>query len=227
MEEVIGSLWCLDNVPGSSLFLGKSGSNFTARKPFYSSERCSDLTMEYEMMLLEVRPNSSPTNISATVPVITSDTTSLEFGPSNDLLPEGPALFSCRLGIHRRPSETAESDSSLSSTTGSAGLGPSSGCSPCHSPKEGASDSLAVLHRPGIPRDYARFICPSGAEQSFAVSTESTTSSQVNIIPKKKTHKSRSHRFKDKSTVFDHKLHEATRNFFMVDIARAATDDLF
>lgn len=256
MEEVLGSLWCLDNVPGSSL-LAFSNTSCASRRPFHSSERSSDLSIEYEMMLLEVRPNSSPTNISSLAPVITSDTTStLEFGPSyNDLISSNTncdsndnhnALFSCRLGISRRPSELLGSNTDPSCP--SAALdGVSSGVMECDSaiPNSLTSfsdSSLEILFRPGIPRNYSKFICPSGAETSFRNTTEPEpaepepkpkpplAAQQTCKAPIRKTHKSHVQKLKQDpktSLVFDHKLHEATRNFFMVDIARAATDDLF
>ncbi|KAL5368382.1 phosphoprotein phosphatase 2A 65K regulatory chain-like protein [Cryptosporidium parvum] len=239
MEEVLGSLWCLDNVPGSSLH-AFSNTNSIIRKPFYSSERCSDLTMEYEMMLLEVRPNSSPTNISSLAPVIASDTSSLEFGPSNiDLFSNSNALFSYRLGVCRRSSEFSENGSlspntTLDSETKTISKGDSSGILEFDSSSSKSSysvNSLEILYRPGIPRSYSKFICPSGTDTSFQNITETESIVKIRRIPRKKTQRSHSQKLKqDKkqtSIVFDHKLHEATRNFFMVDIARAATDDLF
>ncbi|KAH8582320.1 phosphatase 2A 65K regulatory chain-like with HEAT repeats [Cryptosporidium sp. chipmunk genotype I] len=235
MEEVLGSLWCLDNVPGSSL-QAFSNTNSTSRKPFYSSERCSDLTMEYEMMLLEVRPNSSPTNISSLAPVITSDTSSLEFGPSNDdLFSNSTALFSCRPGISRRSSEFSENDSLLPNTSLDT-VKPSSDENSSEileldsSSSSYSVNSLEILYRPGIPRSYSKFICPSGTDNSFQNITEPETIVKIRRIPRKKTQRNHSRKLKQDqqlSMVFDHKLHEATRNFFMVDIARAATDDLF
>ncbi|KAJ1605957.1 phosphoprotein phosphatase 2A 65K regulatory chain-like protein [Cryptosporidium canis] len=270
MEEVLGSLWCLDNVPGSSLMVSSSAT-CAERKPFHSSERCSDLSIEYEMMLLEVRPNSSPTSISSLAPVITSDTSGLEFGPSYyGLASTSNALLSCRLGIPRGPSEGSETDPNHSDGV--------QGGSSVSELTASSYNSLELLHRPGIPRNYPKFICPSGAEASFQNPTEteavteanakakteaeagtelraktraktqsrtqtqtqnqtldpsataaSVPAPQANKAPKKK-HKSRTQKSKQEqkdSMVFDHKLHEATRNFFMVDITRAAADDLF
>ncbi|OII73418.1 HEAT repeat-containing protein [Cryptosporidium ubiquitum] len=248
MEEVLGSLWCIDNVPGSSL-LSSSNTNYTNRKPFYSSERCSDLTMEYEMMLLEVRPNSSPTNISSLEPVITSDTSSLEFGPSNnDLFVNSNALFSCRLGFSRRSLELSENDSLLPNKNPDKILSsdnvsyktlesdssldfPTSCVSESTSISNSFSvNSLEILYRPGIPRSYPKFICPFGTDTSFQNETEPEMILKARRIPRKKTQRDHSQRPKQcqkLSVVFDHKLHAATRNFIMVDIARAATDDLF
>ncbi|KAH7650535.1 HEAT repeat family [Cryptosporidium bovis] len=279
LEEVIGSLWCLDNVPGSVIDNSDSSAVrrssrgkpstlpslvYNFKKPYYSSERCSDLTMEYEMMLMEVRPNSLPVkfNLIHLDPVITSDINSI-FGVNDvnikDVFPEN-AFF--RPQLYRRTSQDSKEFSTNDDTNN------------IHS-----DESLnTVLYIPGIYRSYDKFTCPVGTDNIYNEINSNTSSSvsymggrnrSKNTSGKKKSNVTREHKNsseagsdKNKNAnsasgqkiisrkknqgnknlfvpsinvigrngqndSFDHNLHEATRNVFMVDITRAATDDLF
>ncbi|KAH8741724.1 HEAT repeat family protein [Cryptosporidium ryanae] len=264
LEEVIGSLWCLNNIPGSVIGSSDDSSQtnssrgrlsslpsslvYNYKKPYYSNERCSDLTMEYEMMLMEVRPNSLPIkfNLMHLDPVITSDINNIfTINGVNikDIFPDNTLFF--RPQLHRRVLHNI--NEFKNNETGDVY----------------SEESLdTVLYIPGIYRNYDKFTCPIGTDNIYneinynssngsvpherpgkknsCIGKKSATdgknkntysaSGQKAILKKNQGNNKNSINTANKDVLnvsFDHKLHEVTRRFFMVDITRAATDDLF
>ncbi|KAL7066479.1 HEAT repeat family protein [Cryptosporidium serpentis] len=192
-DDVISSQWCLDNVPGSELISAPPKFLEQIRKPYYSFERCFDLTLEHEMMLLEVRPNFSSTNSFSCAPVIGYDTNVLDYEPYSGSHNNKCSIIPHRIGLSRR---FLNNDQFY-------------------------NQALNVLYRPGIPRSAAKFICPIGAEYNDNKIIESE---EETIIETKKPEPNTAEQTRD---ICDQKLHAASRKIFMIDIARAATEDIF